>query len=105
MSESQARELIHQTGVKTFPRPPGIPENFRIQISDRGAGIKYLHPKHTHTSIRVMPGKPHSPFPYQQNPYVIHMKDGKCIDKFGNNLLNGDAPEAHIPYNEFVYRD
>ena len=67
--------------------------------------MKYLHPKHTHTSIRVMPGKPHSPFPYQQKPYVIHMKDGKYIDKFGNKLLNGDAPEAHIPYNEFVYRD
>lgn len=105
MSESQARELIHHTGIQTFPRPSGIPESFRIQISDRGAGMKYVHPNHTHTSIRIMPGKPHSPFPHQQKPYVIHMKDGKCFDKFGNTLLNGEAPEAHIPYNEFVYRD
>lgn len=103
--ESQARELIHQAGVRTFPRPQGIPDNFRVQISEKGAGMIYIHPKHTHTSIRIMPGKPHSPFPYQQRPYVIHMKDGKALDKFGNKLNNKEVPEAHIPYEEFVYRD
>ncbi len=108
MPESEVRQLIHQTGISTFPRPQGIPDNFRVQISDRGAGMKYIHPKHTHTSIRVMPGKPHSPFPYQQQPYVIHMKDGKCVDKFGNKIVKtgaSETPEAHIPYNEFLYRD
>jgi hypothetical protein len=64
----------------------------------------YVHPNHTHTSIRVMPGKPHSPFPYQQKPYVIHMKDGKVYDKFGMKTRK-DAPEAHIPLEEFIYRD
>jgi hypothetical protein len=67
MPESQARELIHQTGIQTFPRPLGIPENYRVRLSDNGAGIMYVHPNHTHTSIRVMPGKPHSPHKHQHN--------------------------------------
>ena len=41
MYESQARELIHQTGVRTFPRPQGIPVNFRVKLYDKGAGIVY----------------------------------------------------------------
>lgn len=40
MPELQARELIEKTGIRTFPRPSGIPENFRVQISDKGAGMK-----------------------------------------------------------------
>lgn len=104
MPESQVRELIHQTGIKTFPRPQGIPENFRVRISDKGAGIKYVHPNHNHTSIRVMPGKPHSPLSHQQKPYVNHIKDGKALDKFGN-VVKADSPESHIPYEQFIYRD
>lgn len=104
MPETQCRALIHKTGIPTLPRPVGIPESYRVRISDKGVGLIYVHPEHTHTSIRIMPGKPHSPLPYQQKPYVIHMKDGKALDKFGNKLSNKDAPEAHIPYDEFVYR-
>jgi hypothetical protein len=96
--------LIHQTGVRTFARPQGIPENFRVKISGKGAGIKYMHPKHEHSYIRVMPGKPHSPLPHQQRPYVIHVENGEAFDKFGNKV-NKNSPEAHIPYEEFVYRD
>ncbi len=102
-SETQVRDLIHQTGIPTFPRPQGIPDNFRIKLADKGAGIKYVHPNHEQTSVRVMPGKPHSPFPCQQKPYIIYMKDGKCLDKFGNQVLT-DSAEAHIPLEEFVYR-
>ncbi len=104
MSESQARELIHQTGVKTFPRPKGVPENFKIRVSDKGAGMEYVHPTNNHLRIRVMPGKPHSPLPHQQKPYVIQMKEGKAFDKFGN-LVAKNVPEAHIPLDEFVYRN
>ena len=104
MPESQARELIHQTGIKTFPRPKGIPENFKIRVSDRGAGMEYVHPTNNHLRIRVMPGKPHSPFPHQQKPYVIQMKEGKALDKFGNPVAK-NAPEAHIPLDEFIYRN
>lgn len=36
MPELQDRKLIEKTGIRTFPRPHGIPQNFRIQISDKG---------------------------------------------------------------------
>lgn len=104
MPETQVRELIHQTGIRTFSRPKSIPENFKIRLSDRGAGMEYVHPTNNHLRIRVMPGKPHSPFPYQQKPYVVQMKDGKALDKFGNKVAK-NAPEAHIPLDEFVYRN
>jgi tetratricopeptide (TPR) repeat protein len=104
LPESQIRDLIHQTGIRTFIKPVGIPENFRVRLSDGGAGMLYVHPEHTHTSIRIMPGKPHSPFPCQQKPYVTQMKDGKAFDKFGNKV-DKNTPEAHIPIDEFVYRD
>ena len=100
LPEIQVRELIQQTGIRTFPRPNGIPGDFRVRISNNGAGVVYVHPRHTHTSIRVMPGKPHSPFPYQQRPYVICIKDGKYYDKFGN-IVGKKTPEAHIPLEEF----
>ncbi len=104
MPEAQIRELVHQAGIPTFPRPTGIPENFRVKLSEKPGGMKYVHPDHTHESIRVMPGKPHSPNPCQQNPYIIHMRDGKTLDKYGNIVADASSPEAHIPLEEFVYR-
>jgi hypothetical protein len=98
-------ELIHQAGLPIFPRPKGIPENFRVKLSEKPGGMKYVHPNYTHESIRVMPGKPHSPNPYQQKPYVIHMKDGKALDKYGNPVVDISSPEAHIPLEEFIYRE
>jgi hypothetical protein len=50
-----------------------------------------------------MPGKLHSPNPKQQKPYVIQTKDGKAFDKYGN-LISPEQPEAHIPFEEFIYR-
>ena len=102
--ESQAKELIQQTGIRAYPRPKGIPENFRVRITDKGAGILYIHSEHTHTSIRVMPGKPHSPLPYQRNPYVIYKKNGQTFDNLGN-VIDSASPEAHIPIEEFVFKD
>ena len=66
--------------------------------------MKYVHPKNEETFVRVMPGVPHSPYPYQQKPYVIQMKNGKALDKFGN-LVSGSDPEAHIPLEEYIYRN
>lgn len=76
-----------------------------MKFSKSDARMLYIYPDHTHTSIRVMPGKPHSPLPYQQKPYVINMKDGTTYDKFGMKTSTKNAPEAHIPLEEFVYRD
>jgi tetratricopeptide (TPR) repeat protein len=103
MPETKVRELIHQTGFPTFPRPKGIPDDYIVTLSDRGAGMKYVDPKNSGTSIRVMPGKPHSPLPHQQKPYIIQMEHGKTLDKFGN-VVPRDVPEAHIPIDEFVYK-
>ena len=90
--------------IKTFPKPKGIPENYRIKISKKGSGIIYVHPKHNHTYVRVMPGKPHSPYPYQQKPYVIQKINGKIFDKLGNLTSSEKAIEAHIPIEEFIYK-
>ncbi|MEM8628891.1 MAG: hypothetical protein AAGF04_02300 [Chlamydiota bacterium] len=100
--ESEVRKLIHNEGICTFPRPAGIPKDYRVKISDNGCGMKYVHPKHTHTSIRVMPGKPHSQWSSQRRPYVIIMKNGDVLDNAGNLVLI-DTFEAHIPVEEFVF--
>jgi hypothetical protein len=104
MPETKVRELIHANGITTFPRPKGIPENFLVMIADKGPGMEYVHPTNTHIRVRVMPGKPHSPNPSQQKPYVIQKIDGGALDKTGKRI-SPDAPEAHIPIEEFVYRD
>ena len=104
LTEAEIRTKIHETGYKTYPRPEGIPSNYIVEISDKGAGIKYMHPKDCGTSIRVMPGKAHSPFPYQRQPYVTVKRKSKNIDKFGNEV-HFKSPKAHIPLLEFSLRN
>jgi len=104
LPEHQIRELIHQSGIPTFPRPQGIPDNFRITLSDKGAGIKYVYPNNEGIYVRVMPGKPHSSNPCQQKPYVTQVKNGQSLDKYGN-IVNKKSPDAHIPIDEFMYRN
>ncbi len=102
MPEWEIKELIHKTGLSTFQKPVSIPENFRVKLSNTGGGIKYVHPLNEGTYVRVMPGKPHSPNLYQRMPYVVHQKDGKALDKFGN-IVSKRSREAHIPLEEYVY--
>ena len=104
MPESEVRTLIQGAGIKTFPRPAGIPENYLVMISERGGGMIYVHPTNNQFSVRVMPGKLHSPNPYQQKPYVNQRVNGKSLDKNGNIVENGFL-EAHIPLEEFIYRE
>jgi hypothetical protein len=103
MPEFKVRELINETGILTFPRPMGIPENYLVMISDKGAGMIYVHPTNSQFQVRVMPGKPHSPNPSQQNPYVVQQTDRGVLDKSGN-YVKLKTPEAHIPIEEFIYR-
>lgn len=102
LTETKIRKILHKTGFKTFPRPKGIPANFRVAFSDKGCGMKYINPENIHESLRVMPGKPHSIKPHQTKPYIIYQKHGKTYDKFGN-IVDGASAEAHIPINEFVF--
>ena len=100
MPEAKLRNLIKEAGLEAVPRPKGIPENFRVKISKEGSGIVYVHPNHEHTSIRVMFGKPHSPWPAQQKPYVVVKKDGSFYDQFGQTHKSL-SPAVHIPLEEF----
>lgn len=104
LPESTVRELIHRAGIETFPRPKGIPDNYLVRITEKGAGMEYVHPTNPHFSIRVMPGKPHSPNLCQQKPYVIQKADRGAFDKTGKPVLS-DATEAHIPFDEFIFRE
>lgn len=102
-SENEARKILHQAGFETFSRPKGIPDDFRITFSNKGGGMKYVHPERTDEYIRVMPGRPYSPNPWQQKPYVKHqIKGGKVLDKYGN-IVAEEAQESHIPLDEFNY--
>ena len=104
MDESILRKLIHETGIQTFPRPEGIPKDYLVQLSDKGIGIKYVAPKDTTTYVRVMPGKPHSPYPYQQKPYVKQQIKGTPMNKHGKKAKS-KSEESHIPINEYIYRE
>ncbi len=65
--------------------------------------MTYLNDLTDNLSIKVMPGKLHSPNIYQQKPYIVHMRDGKALDKYGNPV-DVSSLEAHIPLEEFIYR-
>ncbi len=77
----------------------------RENLTDIALDSTGLSETFTHTSIRVMPGKSHSPFPYQQQPYVIYTKNGKVTDRLGNVLDDSSLPQAHIPLQDFVFRE
>lgn len=51
MPEGKIRSLIHDTGIPTFERPKGIPENFRVKLSNKQGGMKRVHPEHEHTDL------------------------------------------------------
>ena len=89
--------------IRTFPKPKGVPNDYIAEFSDTGAGLKYVKLNDRGTYIRVMPGKPHSPWLHQREPYICEKKYGKSLDKFGN-AVSRESPEAHIPINEYVYK-
>lgn len=83
-------------------RPPRVPEDWTVQPSKKGGGMKYTNPNNPHDSVRVMPGNPNSPNPAQRVPYVKRIKDGRALDKLGNPVDSSSA-EAHIPLIEFHF--
>ena len=103
MSEAQVRDLIHSIGLPTFPRPKGIPNEYRIKLSKKPGGVKYVHRNDEGTYVRIMPGKPHSKNLKQQKPYVNQRINGQSIDKNGNKVLN-NSEESHILLEEFSFR-
>lgn len=104
LPEATVRQLIHEAGFPTFPRPRGVPKDFLVMVSDSGAGMVYVHPTNSYTKIRVMPGKMHSLNPAQRKPYISHLKDGQYRDKLGKAVPRS-SEEAHIPLELFKYTE
>lgn len=87
---------------RPFWRPIGVPRGWIPKPSRSGGGRQWINPRNTHERVRYQPGNPKSPNPAQQKPYYKYQRDGKFYDKHGNEVP-GDAPEAHIPANEFKF--
>ena len=86
-------------------RPPGIPENWIVTPSLKKDGTVYTNPINPNDRVRVMPGDPSSPYPHQQQPYVID-QNGGYRDVNGKPIPGsypGDTPAAHIPLSDFKF--
>ncbi|MCP5489918.1 MAG: hypothetical protein H7A42_02245 [Chlamydiales bacterium] len=109
LSELQVRKILHHCGYKTFPRPKGIPQNWKIMISEKGGGMKYRLESVgkggktvVHAEVRIMPGNPISSNPLQQQPYAKHSVHGKSIDKNGK-FVDASSPSSHIPLQDYDF--
>ncbi len=92
---------------KPLPKPPSIPGHWTAKPSSKNGGTNYVNPTNTNDRVRVMPGTPSSPRPESQRPYVVHQRNGRFVDKHGQPIGGanpGQTPEAHIPYEEFIFR-
>ena len=88
----------------TRVRPPGVPKNWRIKNADGEGGTRYIDPTNPHNEVRVMPGKPSSPYPNSRKPYVRWKKDGQYLDASGNVADRKDPASSHIPLDQFKFR-
>jgi hypothetical protein len=86
-----------------LPKPEGIPKHWEASLSNKGEGVRYRDPKNIQNEVRVQKGNPNSSNPAQQKDYVKWKKQGKFLDKNGNQLPNGDVREAHIPIDKFKF--
>ncbi|WP_194846775.1 hypothetical protein [Candidatus Neptunochlamydia vexilliferae] len=108
--ENQIRNDLVGKGYNVPPRPEGVPENWNVESSRKGGGVKYtlettkkngeLYYKE---EVRVMPANPNSPNECQRKPYVKHRIEDKFYDKDGNVVDKG-SPEAHIDYAEYDFK-
>ncbi len=102
--EQKIRETLETMGYRVCKRPEGIPENCLTRFSEKGCGLIYQDPvKPTYNYDRLMPGKPHSPNPKQQQPYITQVRNGHFLNAKGEKVLR-ESPEAHISPDEFVFR-
>ncbi|MBS0224337.1 MAG: hypothetical protein JSR91_26755, partial [Proteobacteria bacterium] len=90
-----------------LPKPKGIPDDWIAKPSDKKGGMQYVNPKNNQDRVRVMPAEPDSPHETQQRPYVVDQTRGSFVDKNGKPIRGeqpGKSPEAHIPYEEYIFR-
>lgn len=102
--EIEIRDNLQKMGYSISKRPEGIPENCVTRYSDKGCGIVYHDPaKPNYNCDRLMPGKPHSPNPKQQQPYILQMRNGHYLDSKGK-MATKDAAEVQLSTEEYVFR-
>jgi hypothetical protein len=80
-----------------------VPKDWKRIPSDKGTGYKYGNPgREKYDDVRVQKGNPNSSNSAQRKDYIKWKKDGKYLDKNGNEV-SGNSPEAHIPIEEFKF--
>ncbi|MDX3775643.1 hypothetical protein QE250_16105 [Chromatiaceae bacterium AAb-1] len=74
-------------------RPPGVPTDWVKQAARKEGHVKWVDPKNPHNYVRV-----------KRNGEVTQVRNGKALDKNGNEVrLN--SPEAHgIKLKDFKFR-
>ena len=85
-----------------FTKPEGVPDEWVAKPSDKGIGQKYVDPNNSGNDIRIQKGNPNSSNPAQRQNYVKWKRNGQWLDKNGNPVSR-DAPESHIPFEEFKF--
>lgn len=100
LSEHQVRKILHEAGYKTFPRPKNIPSIWKVEISQKGGGMKYKAPNGD--TVRIQPGIPNSEHACQRRPYVVHQTMKGRLDKYGN-IVKNESIESHIPVEEYDF--
>ncbi|MFZ4773038.1 MAG: hypothetical protein ACOYK9_03505 [Chlamydiia bacterium] len=103
-TEEECKQFLEDLGIETLDRPEGIPENYKVEFSTHGAGIKYVDPNNPRTYVMVMPGRLHSLHPSQRFPYIIQKKGGIALDNQGIEVANREI-DAYIPAEDFIYND
>ena len=97
----EAWKKIFRDPVKQ--RPKGVPKDWVKKPSKKGTGTVYEKPGSKGTTyVKVQKGNPNNTQPGQQVDNVRWVKDGKSLDKNGNQVLI-NSQESHIPLDEFEF--
>ena len=89
--------------------PEGIPDGWRIRPTDTKGGVRYFNPKNPNEEVRVMQGKPGSPYPNSQAPYArqrntagTYLREDGTLSPLPRGGLRDE--DAHIPLDKFKVR-
>jgi RHS repeat-associated protein len=113
VATSEAAVLVHNCdpglstrGIRpiagTRVRPPGLPESWRVSPTNTAGGVMYTQPGNQHSWVRVMQGRPNSPYPNSREPYVRWQRNGATLDVNGD-VVAKNSEAAHIPLDVFRF--
>lgn len=93
--------FIPPSGTRKFIKD--IPDNWRIKPTNEPGGVKYVDPRNSGNSVRIMPGNSRSPYPNSCQPYVRWDKNGRALDVNGK-FVPVRSLESHIPLEDFGFK-